>query len=454
MITHKFFISFLTVLVLAYMAEPVRAASDESDKNTAASEQTTGTPEGTIDTSKTPTTPNTPTWGEFDPGQGFLIGRTDFGEMAISAYGLFRYLNQVSDTTFTDHLGNEHIVDPRNDFESQRVMLWLKGWLGVPELRYCLTFWTVNATDQKNFFMMIGYQFNRKFNLYTGYNGLPGTRTMMGSHPYWLAHDRVMADEFFRPYFGAGVWVNGEVLPGLWYTTMVSNNTSILGVKAADQDRKFSYGGSVWWMPTTQEFGPKGGFGDYEMHEKLATRFGMSTTFGPEQRYNSAPSSPQNTILKLADSLNVFETGALAPGVTVGEVFYQILSFDAGMKYKGFFIGGEYYRRLLNNFQADGLVPVNEIIDTGFYVQAAFFPIPQKIELYTATSQIFGDKDAGFDNSSEYLVGMNWYITKTRNHRFNLQVTKVNHSPVGSTFGYYTAGENGYTISAGVSVFF
>ncbi len=29
------------------------------------------------------------------------------------------------------------------------------------------------------------------------------------------------------------------------------------------------------------------------------------------------------------------------------------------------------------------------------------------IELYAATSQIYGDDDAGFGNSSEYIVGMN-----------------------------------------------
>ena len=51
---------------------------------------------------------------------------------------------------------------------------------------------------------------------------------------------------------------------------------------------------------------------------------------------------------------------------------------------------------------------VNEILcdradayvhDTGFYVQAAFFALPKKIELYTATSQIYGDKSAGFSKS-------------------------------------------------------
>ncbi len=80
--------------------------------------------------------------------------------------------------------------------------------------------------------------------------------------------------------------------------------------------------------------------------------------------------------------------------------------------------------------------------------------MPKKLELYGATSQIFGDKDAGFSNSSEYLVGMNFYPANTRNHRLNVQVIDVNRSPVSSAFGYYIGGLNGTSFSTAFSVFF
>jgi hypothetical protein len=63
-------------------------------------------------------------------------------------------------------------------------------------------------------FFNAGYQFNRRFNLYAGITGNAGSRSMLGSHPYWLGHDRVMADEFFRPFFGYGVYANGELFRG------------------------------------------------------------------------------------------------------------------------------------------------------------------------------------------------------------------------------------------------
>jgi hypothetical protein len=396
------------------------------------------------------------TWGEFDPGDGFLVGRGSAGELSISGYALVRYINQTPGTqTFTDHLGNERTVDGRNDIAPHRVMVFLKGWLADPKLIYTVFVWTVNATDQDALFGSLGYQFDRKFSLYAGINGTPGTRSLQGSHPYWLGHDRVMADEFFRPYFAYSVWAQGEVTPGLWYNAVTANNSSSLGVKATQLDRTWSTGASMWWMPTTHEFGPRGAYGDWEMHENVATRFGFSSTQSREERFTDASTGGTgNTTIKLADSVNVFESGALAPGVTVQEVDYRILSFDAGLKYQGIFLQTEIYSRWLDDFAADGRLPVSSIFDQGFYVQAAFFPVPKKLELYGATSQIFGDKDAGFDNSSEYIGGMNFYPTDTRNHRFNFQVIDVNHSPVSSTFGYYTGGQDGTTYSAAFSVFF
>jgi hypothetical protein len=401
-------------------------------------------------------TPNVETWGVYDPGTGFVVGRTDVGELDISAYAMARYMDQHdSDGTFRDHLGNERSVDTRNDIFSHRIMVFFKGWMGSEKLIYNITLWTVNTTDQDAVFANLGYQFSRRFSLYAGLTGNPGSRSLSGSHPYWLGHDRVMADEFFRPFFGSGVYATGEALPGLWYTASVSNNNSALGVKASQLDRRFSYGGTVWWMPTTHEFGPRGAYGDWEWHEDLATRFGVSAFTSPEQSFRSTTGgNPDNTTLRLADSVNLFETGSLAPGVTIDTADYRVLALDAGMKYHGVFLQAEYYQRWLDSFVADGILPVGEIKDTGFYVQASFFPVKQKLELYGITSQIYGDEDAGFGDSSEYGIGMNYYPYPTRNHRLNVQLLDVNKSPVSSTFGYYIGGQDGWTLASSFSIFF
>jgi hypothetical protein len=395
-------------------------------------------------------------WGALEPSKGFLIGKTDYGELSISIYGLIRYLNQIpTGQTFIDHLGREHPVDTRHDIWAHRIMVHFKGWLGLPKLRYQFTLWTVNTTAQLALFGTVGYQFHRAFSLYGGLNALPGTRTLQGSHPYWLGHDRVMADEYFRPYFTHGVWASGEPVPGLWYSAMVGNNLSALGITSGQLTRNFAYAASVWWMPTTQEFGPNGGFDDYEYHEDLATRFGVAATTSREDRFSEgAATTPDNTTLRLADSLNVFDVGALADGVTVDETRYRLLSADAGFKYRGIFLQLSYFLRSLDDFKANGPVPVDSIIDHGMYVQAAFYPVKQKLELYGATSWVFGDEDAGFDTQHEYLGGANWFFAKTRDIRINAQLIWVDRSPVSSSFGYYIGGQRGPTASLALSLNF
>lgn len=284
---------------------------------------------------------------------------------------------------------------------------------------------------------------------------MPGTRSMLGSHPLWLAHDRVLADEYFRPGFTGGLWVDGKIVDDLYYKVMVGNNIRSLGVSASELTRSMAPSASLWWMPTTGEFGPQGGFGDWEWHEQLATRFGISGTFSREDRAAQINQrGPDTTQIRLGDSLLLLETDALAPGITVKRANYGLLAADAGFRYKGMFLQIEAYRRWLNSFNANGPLPVDEIIDHGFYVQAAFFPIKKKLELYAATSWVFADEDAGYDTSFEYLIGANWYPFDTRNARLNAQSIFVEDSPVSSSFGFYQGGLDGVSLSIGASVFF
>jgi hypothetical protein len=395
-------------------------------------------------------------WGAIEPGKGFLVGRTDFGELSISAYALIRYLNQLpAGQTFEDHIGRTHEVDPRHDIYAHRVMIHFKGWLATPKLRYQLTLWTVNTTDQRAIFAAERAVKLIAEALYGGLNALPGSRTLLGSHPYWLGHDRVMADEFFRPYFTYGVWATGEPMHGLWYAAMVGDNLSALGITAKQLTRAFAYGASVWWMPTTGEFGPNGSFDDYEHHERVATRVGISGTMSREDPFSDAATkAPENTTIRLADAINLFEPGSLAPGVSVLRASSRMFSVDAAVKYRGMFLGASYFQRWLGNFEADGQLPISSIVDRGFYVQAAFYPVPKKLELYGATSWVFGDKDAGFETSHEYLGGVNWFFAATRDLRLNAQLIRVDRSPVSSSFGYYIGGQKGETLSLAASVLF
>ncbi len=391
-------------------------------------------------------------FGEFNPGRGFVVGKGRYGELDLSGYMVARYLNQLPpDQSATDHLGRPIPIEPRNDFQFHRVMLFSQGWLFSPKFQYLTFVWTVQDTNQVAVGGALSYAFNKYIVLGMGWNAYPGTQSLQGSHPYWVSYDRVMADEFFRPYFSQGIFAQGNLLRTLQYRWMVGNNNSNLDVPATKLDRDLSAGGAITWLPTTGEFGPRGAFGDYESHEKVATRFNLAYTFSPEERQSPIGTPASNTTLRLADSLNVFDTGALANGVTVEKVRYQLISAAAGMKYRGFWLQGEGYGRLLDHFIADGPLPVRDVRNSGFYVQAAQMIVPKRFELYGSTSYVFGDFA---HHPHEFIGGGNYYPWNTRNLRLNVQVINVSHSPVSSTFGFYTGQITGPVVSIGFTALY
>jgi hypothetical protein len=390
-------------------------------------------------------------FGEFNPGRGFTVAQGEYGELNLSGYMAARYLNQLPpDQTAMDHLGRPIPVEPRNDFQFHRVMLFSQGWLFSPKFQYSTFVWTVQDTNQVAVGGALYYDFGKYMTLGAGWNAYPGTQSLQGSHPYWQSYDRVMADEFFRPYFSQGVFAQGNLLPTLQYRWMFGNNNSNLDIPAVKLDRDLSVGVALTWLPTTGEFGPRGAFGDYERHEKLATRFNLAYTFSPEDRQASVGSTPGNTTLRLADSLNVFDTGAFAEGVTVEKAHYKLLSAGAGMKYRGFWLQGEGYARKLDHFVADGPLPVGAVRDYGFYVQMAHMIVPNRIELYGATSYIF----SRYGHPKEFITGGNYYPWNTRNLRLNVQLINVDRSPVSSTFGFYLGQIRGQVFSIGMTALY
>jgi hypothetical protein len=394
---------------------------------------------------------NSAIFGEFNPGRGFTVGRSKYGELNLSGYMVARYLNQVpASQTAIDHLGRPLAVTPRQDFQFHRVMLFSQGWLFSPKFQYSSFLWTVQDTNQVAVGGALYYNFGKFMTLGMGWNAYPGTMSLQGSHPYWESYDRVMADEFFRPYFSQGVFAKGNILPRLEYRWMIGNNNSNLDVPATALDRGLSGGGALTWLPTTGEFGPRGAFGDYENHQNLATRFNLAYTYSPEERQSAVGTPSGNTTLRLTDSLNIFDPGALANGVTVENVRYQLLSAAAGMKKHGFWLQGEGYARKLDDFAATGKLPVSAIRDFGFYVQLADMVVQKRFELYGATSYIFGP----YGHPKEFLGGSNYYPWNTRNIRINTQLIYAFRSPVNSTFGFYMGQLTGPIVSLGVTALY
>lgn len=388
--------------------------------------------------------------GEFTPAKGFDIIRTNKASLNISMYGLFRYLNQTpGEQTYTDHLGRERTVRARNDLNWHRTMVWFSGFLGKPQLRYCVTVWSLASTQQTLGFGYLTYSFNKALVLGVGMAPNLNIRSLQGSHPFWAAPDRQMSEEFFRGGFASGVFLKGEVLPRLFYGASVNTNLSQLGITASNDSRDMAYSASLSWMPTTGEFGPRGGFGDLEHHTEPATRFGVSAGHAREDRAAPLGEAPKETQLRLSDGVLLFEEGAMADGVTVEQADYDNVAVDAGFKYRGFCFQGEYYYRTYSNFAATGPLPDDTITDTGFMAQMMHMVVHKKLGVYVAGGYVWDEYER---NPWEVAGGASFYPYGSRSWRINLHVIRIEKSPASSNFGYYTAGQSGTTISIATDI--
>jgi hypothetical protein len=356
-----------------------------------------------------------------------------------------RYLNTLSSKdTFTDHLGNVREVHRRNDITVNRSMFILGGYIFDKRARYSLTVWTSAGAASIVVAGNIGWQFNKHLTLTGGYTGVPGSRSLVNTFPYYTATDRSMTDNFFRPGFTQGVWATGELWKGFNYIAFVGNSLNTLSITANKIDTKLLVSGSVWWEPLGR-YGEPGKsvnmYDDYFAKKKVRIRLGTSFTRSPEDRFaNLDQTSPDNTALYNSDGVLTFSTGAFAPGVTVEKALYKMWAIDGGLKYNGLALNGQYFMRRLNNFVADGPLPVNSTFDKGYELSASYFAIPKKVLLYARSSQVFGQ----FGNSYEYAGGVKWHFLPTERLWLNAELMRVSKAPYSGAFTPYTAGMNGW----------
>jgi hypothetical protein len=388
-------------------------------------------------------------WGNYTDFLGFKVANTDKGDMNIAVYTYVRYLNQKGlDPTYTDAFGNVKNVQQRQEAQILKVQIKFLGWLFDPRFRYFVYAWSSNATQGQGAQVVLAgnlsYAFNERFVLAGGVTSLPGVRTTEGNFPFWLSVDnRLLADEFFRPSYTSGFWIKGDLTPTLRYQAMIGNNLSTLGVSSAQLDNHFNtIATALVWEPTTGEFGR--GFGDFEDHQQVATRLGLHYTSSTEDK-QSQPNSDtfENTQIRLSDGTVVFTPNIFGPGVEVEQVRYQMSTLDAGIKYKGWALEGEYYLRKLNDFQGPGTGVVPTMWDRGFQLQASTMIVPRTFQAYLAGSYV----DGNYGKPWDMRAGVNWHPWHNRVFRWNTQVMYLNHSPVGYTSLTYNVGSKGWVFN-------
>jgi hypothetical protein len=396
------------------------------------------------------------TWGAYTPNLGYKVANTELGDMSISIYSYVRYLNQKNlAPTYTNYFGVTSTLQQRQDVQINKVQIKFLGWVLDPKLRYFLYAWTSNATQggaaQVVLAGNVNYTFNKYLNLAGGITALPGTRSTEGNFPFWLGVDtRLITDEFFRPSYTSGIWARGNLTNKLSYFSMIGNNLSTLGVSAAQLDNRFNtVSTALVWEPTTGEFGL--GFGDFENHQKLATRFGGHYTTSTETAQEQPnQDSFENTQIRLSDGSVIFTPNLFGPGISVNTVRYQMVSLDGGFKYHGWAFESEGYWRWLNDFTGVGTSAIHERYDTGYQFQLSMMPVQKKLQLYSGGSHVFGQ----YGNPYDARFGANWFPHNNRVLRWNTEALYLFRSPVGYTSVPFALGGKGMVFHTTVELAF
>ena len=356
-----------------------------------------------------------------------------------------RYLNTTDSLdTFTDHLGVVREVQKRNDITVNRTMFILGGYIFDERLRYSSTVWTSAGAASIVVAGNIGWQFNEALTLTGGYTGVPGSRSLVNTFPFWTANDRTMADNFFRPGFTQGVWANGEPVKGLNYLAFVGNGLNTLNISANKIDTNLMFSGSVWWEPLGDYGGPgksRNMYDDYFASEKTRIRLGTAFTRSREDRFSNLDQlTPDNTSMYNSDGVLLFSTGAFAPGVTVDLATYEMWAIDGGIKRNGLAINGQYFFRRVDDFIADGPLPLDFTYDHGFELSVSYFVTPKKLAIYGRGSRVFGQ----FGDSWEYAGGAKWYPVPTERMWLQAELMRVEKAPYSGAFTPYTSGLTGW----------
>jgi hypothetical protein len=357
----------------------------------------------------------------------------------------FRYLNTLSsDATFTDHLGNVRDVHARNDLTVNRAMFILNGYVFDKRLQYSYTVWTAAGAASIVVAGNIGWRFNQALSITGGYNGAPGSRSLVNTFPFFVGVDRSMADNFFRPGFTQGIWASGEPVKALNYMAFLGNGLNTLSISANKIDTHLLFSGSVWWEPLGNYGEPgksRNMYDDYFSSTHTRIRLGTAFTRSREDRFsNLDQSSPENTSLYNSDGVLAFSTGAFAPGVTLEEATYRMWAIDGGIKRNGLAVNGQYFFRWVNDFAADGPLPIASTFDHGAELSAGYFVIPRKLMVYGRGSKVFGQ----FNNSWEYAGGVKWHFLPTERLWLSAEVMRYDKVPYSGAFTPYTAGMTGW----------
>lgn len=355
----------------------------------------------------------------------------------------FRYHGFARDNeTWTDHAGVTRPIRNRSAFDVERARLLLSGTVLDPRLSFFLQMdGDSDGRHQVDFFdYWWAWKFSDLLQIQMGKRKVSGSRQWLIGAFDTMFVDRAMATDFFRPDRTLGVWFRGDLTERMHYEIMVGNGYRTTNLPLSQQNDKFGYAFTQWIDLGEADFGKT--FADYEYHAAPAVQLGHSFTASEQDDTLDGVPLAESDFVRLSDGTVLDSPNALAPGTRVTDFDIFMYSVDAAWKYAGWSINGEYFFRWLESIGGVGTIPVTEIFDRGFYVQASVYLIPKKVYVAGRVSQVKGP----FGDHYEYAGAINWFPGSDRNLKVTVDVTTLDGSPLNNTTSDILVGDDGLLV--------
>lgn len=388
--------------------------------------------------------------------KGFYIRSTDMEEdpfaLEINGRIQFRYVNFGPDENTFNNLGTAASGTPirvsrREDFEIERARLEFRGTFADPRLHFYINIDGDTDGDHDLSFhdFWFNFELSKALDLYIGKAFVPGSREWLEGSTGTHMIDRSMATVFFAPERSVGVWAQGEPMDGFHYRAMLGDGFRSTDLNSKEINDKPMVAASLWWEPLGA-FGK--GYADIKSEDEVRLRIGSSVTYSQQSGFNSSGR-------QLAESnFLVLDDGTQLTALNVDHFDVTVLAADAALKYQGLSVHGEAYYRWIENIGMTGASPANFPFDSnrayGGYVAAGYMLVRERLELVTRVSSIMGD----FKDTSEYGVGLNYYIDGSHRKKASFDVTSIDGSPVSSSGPNYRVGDDGLLFRAQVQLAF
>ncbi|MFK7770476.1 MAG: porin [Mariniblastus sp.] len=361
-------------------------------------------------------------------------------ELKINGWIQFRHHGFARNVdSWTDNAGVTRPVRNRNAFDIERARLSFKGTALDKRLTY---FYQLDGdTDGRHgvdfFDYWWAWKFSDRFRLQFGKRKVSASRQWLLGARRTRFIDRPMSNDFFRPDRTIGIWGQGKTGETGTYEVMIGNGyrTSNLPNNTTDDQLTYAF---------SHHFDPRGDYGgqlvDFDYTCDPLIRFGHSFVYSPITSEALGNPLDETDFLRLTDGTRLNQTGALSPGVTISGVDVFFYGVDFAAKWRGWSFNSEVFLRWLENFEADGAIPVDSLLQRGFYVEGGRFIIPQKLDVNFRYSEVNGLLGGG----SEYTAGCNWYPLKNNAKlKCSFDVSVFDGSPLNNSSSDILVGDDG-----------